>query len=343
MYISVWFRAGRTARYNTAGESLLVLLPSEEEGMLKQLTAHKIPINKIEVNPIKLHQIEKKIAAHLASDKNLKESAQRAFQSYIKSIYLMKNKNIFNVHSINTEKFAESLGLAVAPRVRFLDKQKKILAEQKKKKKGVSEEKEEKVVEKKEEDEKIRFDADSDGESDDEIFTVKRKNVQLEVDEEDAVVEGASRNKNKTTNKVQLAKKMLKKNIIPNNKVVFDEEGDIVTDSAKMKVSEEGKVYEAESLEREGGGIDIERAKQVMKAEDKFDRETERRRLKEVRKEKKRKEKEARKRKHEDDDGEESDSGESVDLSWLPDPDKVRSTKQIVLSPILKYFTIYLC
>ena len=45
----ILFRAGRTARYNTAGESLLVLLPQEEEGMLKQLNAHKIPISKIEV------------------------------------------------------------------------------------------------------------------------------------------------------------------------------------------------------------------------------------------------------------------------------------------------------
>jgi ATP-dependent RNA helicase DDX10/DBP4 len=43
-------RAGRTARYNTAGESLLVLLPQEEEAMLKQLQAHKVPITKIEVS-----------------------------------------------------------------------------------------------------------------------------------------------------------------------------------------------------------------------------------------------------------------------------------------------------
>jgi superfamily II DNA/RNA helicase len=43
-------RAGRTARYNTAGESLLVLLPQEEAGMLKQLHAHKVPITKIEAS-----------------------------------------------------------------------------------------------------------------------------------------------------------------------------------------------------------------------------------------------------------------------------------------------------
>jgi ATP-dependent RNA helicase DDX10/DBP4 len=43
-------RAGRTARYNTSGESLLLLLPSEEKGMMKILAAHKIPIERIEVS-----------------------------------------------------------------------------------------------------------------------------------------------------------------------------------------------------------------------------------------------------------------------------------------------------
>ncbi|XP_023348850.1 probable ATP-dependent RNA helicase DDX10 [Eurytemora carolleeae] len=326
-------RAGRTARYNTAGESLLVLLPQEEEGMLKQLNAHKIPISKIEINPAKLQQIEKKMAAHLASDKNLKESAQRAFQSYIKSVYLMKNKNIFNVHKLETEKFAESLGLAAPPRVRFLDKQKKIIEARKKKdvkEVAKDEEEDDESVEMeniKNASEKIQLtaDADSDAESDEDIFTVKRTNVQIEDDvEEDAEVDRF--NKNRITSKVQMAKRMLKKNIIPNSKVLFDDEGDVKTDSAKMKVSEEGRLYEAETLDREGGGIDIERAKEVLKAEDKFDKQAERARHKEMRKEKKRKEKEARKRKREEEDEEEegeSDSGESVDLSWLPDPDKI--------------------
>ena len=41
-------RVGRTARLAAVGQSLLVLVPSEEEGMLKQLRAYKIPIDKIE-------------------------------------------------------------------------------------------------------------------------------------------------------------------------------------------------------------------------------------------------------------------------------------------------------
>ncbi|XP_048454240.1 probable ATP-dependent RNA helicase DDX10 [Rhincodon typus] len=40
-------RAGRTARYKEGGEALLVLLPSEEKAMVKQLEEKKIPINKI--------------------------------------------------------------------------------------------------------------------------------------------------------------------------------------------------------------------------------------------------------------------------------------------------------
>lgn len=39
-------RAGRTARYQGGGESLLVLLPSEES-MIDQLRERKIPINMI--------------------------------------------------------------------------------------------------------------------------------------------------------------------------------------------------------------------------------------------------------------------------------------------------------
>ena len=61
-------RVGRTARNAAVGQSLLVLLPSEETGMSQQLRAHKIPVDKIEVNPKKMTDIHRKIQAHLASD-----------------------------------------------------------------------------------------------------------------------------------------------------------------------------------------------------------------------------------------------------------------------------------
>ena len=295
------------------------------------------------MNPNKLVPIEKKMAAHLAADKNLKESAQRAFNAYIKSVFLMRDKKIFDAHAIDVDKFAESLGLAVAPRVRFLAKQKKIQAAQKQKvstnnqdqtkkeDESSDEEEETEIPPVKTTNEKIKFDSDSEDESD--VFTVKRTNVQLE--NEDDNDEGINvdinedlRIKNRgVMSKVQAAKKMLKKNIVPNMKKTFDESGSVLADSSKSKMSAEGRAYEDEAEEeRDGGGINLDRVKAVMKAEDRIDRETERRRHKEARQEKKRKEKEDRKRKRGADDEEEegdSDSEESVDLSWLPDPDKV--------------------
>ncbi len=77
--------------------------------------------------------IQRKIEAYLASDIELKESAQRAFQSYLKSIFLLKNKSVFDVFKLDTTAFAASLGLAVPPRVRFLQKQLKLKEEAKKK------------------------------------------------------------------------------------------------------------------------------------------------------------------------------------------------------------------
>jgi len=49
--------------------------------------------------------------------------------SYLRSIYLQKDKSIFKLEQLPLEEFAESLGLPGAPRVKFLSKE---LAKQKK-------------------------------------------------------------------------------------------------------------------------------------------------------------------------------------------------------------------
>uniref|UniRef100_A0A8C1JFT9 ATP-dependent RNA helicase n=1 Tax=Cyprinus carpio TaxID=7962 RepID=A0A8C1JFT9_CYPCA len=115
-------RVGRTARYKEGGEALLVLLPSEEKGMIAQLQDKKVPINKIKVNPEKLVSVQQKLEAFLAQEKEQKERAQRCFVSYLRSVYLMKNKDVFDVFQLKLPEYAMSLGLAVAPRVRFLNK-----------------------------------------------------------------------------------------------------------------------------------------------------------------------------------------------------------------------------
>ncbi|KAG8223009.1 hypothetical protein J437_LFUL000717 [Ladona fulva] len=99
-------RAGRTARYQKGGESLLVLLPSEKEAMLERLEAAKIPINEIKINENKLQNPWRKLEALLARDKELKASAQRAFVAYVKSVFLMKDKAVFDVKALNTDAFS---------------------------------------------------------------------------------------------------------------------------------------------------------------------------------------------------------------------------------------------
>ncbi|NP_001089088.1 DEAD-box helicase 10 S homeolog [Xenopus laevis] len=113
-------RVGRTARYKEGGEALLVLLPSEVKGMAKQLEEKKVPINEIKINPEKLLDVQGRLEAFLAQEQDLKETAQRCFVSYLRSVYLMKNKEVFDVFKLPLTPYAQSLGLAVAPRVRFL-------------------------------------------------------------------------------------------------------------------------------------------------------------------------------------------------------------------------------
>lgn len=58
------------------------------------------------MNPANLNNPQRKIEALLAGDVALKEMAQRAFVCYVKSVFLMKDKEIFDVHSIDTESYA---------------------------------------------------------------------------------------------------------------------------------------------------------------------------------------------------------------------------------------------
>uniref|UniRef100_A0A1B0G0M7 ATP-dependent RNA helicase n=1 Tax=Glossina morsitans morsitans TaxID=37546 RepID=A0A1B0G0M7_GLOMM len=70
------------------------------------------------IDPKKLFSPRAKIEAFLAQNPELKASAQRAFVAYIKSIFLMKNKKIFNIKALDMEAYAKSLSLILTPRVR---------------------------------------------------------------------------------------------------------------------------------------------------------------------------------------------------------------------------------
>eukprot|EP00850_Spirogloea_muscicola_P010863 SM000065S20212 [mRNA] locus=s65:309324:313610:- [translate_table: standard] len=120
-------RVGRTARYTASGKSLLFLCPSEK-GILPALEAAKIPFKVTKANPAKMQEISAALAGLLAKDADVKYLAQRAFVTYLRSIHLQRNKDVFDVAKLPHAEFAASMGLPTAPTVRFLKKGLKKLA-----------------------------------------------------------------------------------------------------------------------------------------------------------------------------------------------------------------------
>jgi len=90
-----------------------------------------------------------------------------------------------------------------------------------------------------------------------------------------------------------------------------------------MKISRLAREYENND---ENGGIDIEQAKQMLREEDVYDKQLFREKVKAKHREEKRMAKEEAKR-AEMEDASSSDEA-SVDLSWLPDPDKVYGKRE---------------
>ncbi|KAJ3178195.1 ATP-dependent RNA helicase dbp4 [Geranomyces variabilis] len=118
-------RVGRTARYESEGSALLFLLPSEEKGMLAALEKKKVPIDKIRVNPSKTTSVVQQLQAYCSQDPEMKYLAQKTFISYMRSVHLQKNKEIFDVHALPFNEYAESLGLPGAPKIKFVQKSEK--------------------------------------------------------------------------------------------------------------------------------------------------------------------------------------------------------------------------
>ena len=409
-------RAGRTARYKEDGEALLILLPSEEKGMVPKLLQKKVPVKEIKINPEKLMDVQKKLESFLAQDQDLKERAQRCFVSYIRSVYLMKDKEIFDVSKLLIPDYALSLGLAVAPRIRLLQRMQKqpskelVVSEdnkvieprapsltndeveefrayfnektsilQKAGKRpegtgyiptsGISGKEEEEKEDEEEMDEKLRrargsplesvpgseesqknreaavpFLGRDDEEEDDGLengfFKVKRHNVfglfGLDLKENKTLQkkEPSKSSVKKKVTKIAEAKKVVKRNFKVNKKITFTDEGDLVQQWPQVQKS----VSKDTEEEDDAGGINLDKAKERLQEEDKFDKEEYRKKIKAKHREKRLKEREARreasKRQAKAKDEEEAfldwsdDDSDGFDPSTLPDPDKYRSSEE---------------
>lgn len=327
-------RVGRTARYANSGEAVLVLTPHEEEPMLANLKAKNIEVDRIEVDTSKMSSIHTKMEIILSKNNELKEESVRAFKAYVKSVTLMKDKKVFNVDSIDIDAYARSLGLAVTPRLRFLQNQKKQRPKQTEDTHNWNCSADEKPW-------KSKFTTLDFGteDIDEEDFLTSTKKEQAEIiQEEEESSESASfpedlvvSSKKKPLTKQAVVKKLMKKNIVLNTKIVFNEEGVEVKNPEKQQTSEV-----AQQLEDQKSGINITQLQEIMKQEDVIDRKLEASKKREQKEIKKRKEmaKKAEEKIEVEDMVEEGDEESDVDertqniIDSLPDPDKIYGRKK---------------
>ncbi len=114
-------RVGRTARFEHEGRAAMFVDPSEETGMLNALEKKKVTLEKINVRQKKMQQtIRNQMQNMCFKDPELKYLGQKAFVSYVRSVHVQKDKEIFNVKKMDLEGFAASLGLPGAPKVKFV-------------------------------------------------------------------------------------------------------------------------------------------------------------------------------------------------------------------------------
>lgn len=113
-------RVGRTARHEKEGRAVLFLDPSEEEGMLSRLEQKKVPIERINVRAKKQTSIRNQLQNLCFKDPSLKYLGQRAFASYVRSLHIQKDRDVFRLEKYALEEFAASLGLPGQPRIKFL-------------------------------------------------------------------------------------------------------------------------------------------------------------------------------------------------------------------------------
>ncbi|KAK6203466.1 ATP-dependent RNA helicase DBP4 [Scheffersomyces amazonensis] len=112
-------RVGRAARFGRQGKSLLMLLPTEEEGMLKRLSANKIEPKFMNIKQKNKKTIRPQLQSLCFKDPLMKNLGQRAFISYFRAVYIQKDKDVFNVEALPSDKYAASLGLPGAPKIKI--------------------------------------------------------------------------------------------------------------------------------------------------------------------------------------------------------------------------------
>ncbi|KAF5948831.1 hypothetical protein HYC85_014788 [Camellia sinensis] len=268
-------RVGRTARYLSGGRSVLFLMPSEMK-MIEKLQEKKIPIQFIKANTKRLQPVSTLLAALLVKSDELRDLACRAFITYLRSIHIQRDKEVFDVMKLPIEEYSASLGLPMTPKIRFLKqkiKGKKVSGEY-----SLQEE---------------SYDREEN------LFELPRESIFTRKLEDDEVDNSATR---------VLKKKKLKINVHRpvGTRVVFDDEGNTLPPLATLADVKSGD--DSVQLDKDTVSKRYAEMREELKQHDKEDKLLDRERRKEKRMKQKMKLKRGRKE-EEDDEGEEDLSG----------------------------------
>ncbi|RKO86795.1 P-loop containing nucleoside triphosphate hydrolase protein, partial [Blyttiomyces helicus] len=322
-------RVGRTARYESAGQALLMLLPSEEKGMMEELAKKKVPVERIRVNPGKTVSIQGKMRAFCSENPEIKYLAQKAFISYIRSVHLQGNKTVFDVHALPAEAYAESLGLPGAPKIKVIKKKNesrqlaKINAEEEKSEAvdsgddlSEARSKIDKMFEKKnltvlsEHYAKIKTDDDAADDDEEDFMTLKRKDHEVD-DIELPILELSHR-------QLLRAKAKELKARGSGQKMVFDEEGNPRLAYELQSLD----AFEAEGKVDERTAAYLEEASELMRVADAEDKTIAKEKMKAKKKERKMKERKLRQ--------EEEDAPLDIDMGESDDDEEEEEEKPAV-------------
>ncbi|MBA0625406.1 hypothetical protein Godav_010606 [Gossypium davidsonii] len=302
-------RVGRTARYLSGGRSVLFLTPSEMK-MLEKLQAAKVPIQFIKANTKRLQPVSGLLSALLVKFPDMQQLAQRAFITYLRSIYIQKDKDVFDVTKLPIDEYSASLGLPMTPKVKFLNQKEKRETESEKSsliEPKIYDEENESVIPK----EELLVEDVKDNRGD--------KDFLLKDDAPD--VEGNTSEIRDIVSATRvLKKKKLKINVHRpvGTRVVFDEEGNTRAPLAMLADKTSGDIL----LDQDKKNDFYKKMREELKQVDKEDKLLERQRLREKRIKKKMK---LKKGQREEEDGEE----EEDDLSGSEgEPDANRKRKR---------------
>ncbi|KAL3639960.1 hypothetical protein CASFOL_014928 [Castilleja foliolosa] len=267
-------RVGRTARYVCSGKSILFLTTSETK-MIEKLNEKNIPVRFTKANTKRLQPISSLLQALLVKYPNLKQLAERAFITYLRSILKQRDKEIFDVTKLPVAEYAASLGLPMTPKVRFLKQNSKV--------KKVSEE-------------RTPFPESNADENPSELLkgisaTDMPEKAKLELDdgfliEKDTQLEGQENTidiKDDLSATRVLKKKKLKINVHRpvGTRVVFDDEGNTLAPLATLADTSAGP--DSVELDKDKVSQRYAELREEMKVADKEDKALEQKRLKEKR------------------------------------------------------------